>query len=210
MPKNRTLWAIAFALAVAAHAPAQKSKQPRADFFPLRTGDSWTYRNTADDSRYTLKVLSEEKQEDGSTRYLVEMLAGVQIHKSFSKPGGWVLLHGERYPEHEGLEAKYEPAKQFLQNPLVPGFKWRWQGKDQTQTEVGENNKVVKFENVIVPAGKFRAMKLVSEVSGGPRLMIRTSWYANGVGLVKTVTEAGQIKYGSELVDYSFKKPDKK
>jgi hypothetical protein len=57
-----------------------------------------------------------------------------------------------------------------------------------------------------VPAGKFRAIKVVSEVSGGAIPMTRTNWYANGVGLVKSATQGGQIKYGSELTDYSFKK----
>src|SRR5687768_15927558 len=69
---NRTFWTIATAfLLIASDAAAQKAKKPAADYFPLRVEDSWTYRNTADDSRYTLKVLSEEKQEDGSTRYFV-------------------------------------------------------------------------------------------------------------------------------------------
>ena len=52
-------------------------------------------------------------------------------------------------------------------------------------------------------------MKVVTEVSGGAVPMIKTSWYADGVGLVKTTTEGGQIKYGSELTDYSFKKKPK-
>ena len=49
-------------------------------------------------------------------------------------------------------------------------------------------------------------MKVVSEVSGGTGPMTRTNWYADGVGLVKSTTQGGQIKYGSELTDYSFKK----
>lgn len=211
MPNNRTIWIITLTLLLAAtEAPAQKSKSAAADYFPLRVDDSWTYRNTSDDSRYTLKVLREEKQEDGSIRYLMEMMAGVQVHRYFSKPAGWVLLHFEQYPEHPGLEAKYEPPKQFLQNPLVAGFKWQWKGKDYTQTEFSEENHVAGFENVTVPAGKFRAMKLVSQVSGASKPMTRTYWYANGVGLLKTTTEAGEMKYGSELVDYSFKKAAKK
>ena len=211
MLKNRALWTIAAALVLAAtNTGAQKSKAAGADFFPLRVDDSWTYRNTGDDSRYTLKVLSEEKQEDGSIRYLVELRAGVQVQKFFSKPAGWVLLHAERYPEHEGLEAKYEPPKQHLQNPLVAKFKWQWSGKDYTQMEHSEKNEVAGFENVTVPAGKFRAMKVVSEVTGASSRMKKTSWYADGVGMVKTTTEGGQYKYGSELVDYSFKKPANK
>ena len=51
------------------------------------------------------------------------MLAGVQIHRYFSKPEGWVLIHFEQYPEHQGLEVKYEPPKKYLQDPLIAGVK---------------------------------------------------------------------------------------
>jgi hypothetical protein len=208
---RRSLSVIALALLVAVpKAGAEEAKLPAADFFPLRVDYSWTYRNTSDESQFTLKVLKETKQDDGSIRYLVEMMAGVQIHRYFSKPAGWVLLHFEQYPEHQGLEAKYEPPKKYLQNPLVPGFKWQWNGKDYTQQEFAEENRVADFDEVTVPAGKFRAMKLVSYVTGAANPMTRTYWYADGVGLIKTTTEAKTMSYGSELVDYSFKKPDKK
>ena len=210
MSKARPLSVIALVTFMATlSAPAAKPSLAAADYFPLRAGDSWTYRNTSGGSEYTLKVLSEEKQEDGSIRYLVEKLAGVQIRLWFSKPAGWVLLHLERYPEHEGLEAKYDPPKQYLRSPLVAGAKWEWSGLDQTRTQVEEKNRVIGFEKVAVPAGKFRALKMVSLVTGGATPMTKTYWYADKVGLVKTTTEAGQIKYGSELADYSFKKPAK-
>jgi hypothetical protein len=73
-----------------------------------------------------------------------------------------------------------------------------------------EKSRVVGFENVTVAAGKFRAMKVVSEVSGAATPMTKTCWYAEGVGLVKTTTQGGPIKYGSELTDYSFKKKNAK
>lgn len=180
-----------------------------ADYFPLRVGDSWTYRNT-EEGGYTLKVLSEEPQEGGPVRYVVEFRSGVIIQNIFSKAGGWVLFHAERYPEHEGLKATYEPPKQYLPNPLVAGQKWEWTGKDPTQVEHQEKSRVVSFENVTVAAGKFRAMKVVTEVGGGAIPMTRTSWYADGVGLVKSITDGGKIKYGSELTDYSFKKTPSK
>jgi hypothetical protein len=184
---------------------AQKSK-PAADFFPLRVGDSWTYRNSEGGADYTLKVLREEPQQGAATRYVIEMLAGVQVHSWFSKADGWVLMHGEKYPEHEGLEAKYEPPKRYLPDPLVPGAKWNWAGKDHTQTERSEKSHVEGFEQVTVVAGKFRALKVVSVVTGAATPMTKTSWYAEGVGLVKSTTDGGKIQYGSELVDYSFKK----
>jgi hypothetical protein len=47
-------------------------------------------------------------------------------------------------------------------------------------------------------------MKVVSKVTGRTALT-KISRCADGVGLVKSMTEAGQIKYGWELADYSFK-----
>jgi hypothetical protein len=202
------------ALLFAQHAFAAKPKskaqtQSAADYFPLRVGDMWTYRNS-EAGGYTWKVLSEEPHEGGTVRYLVEFLSSVKINNVFSKENGWVLFHAESYTEHEGLQATYDPPKQYLPNPLVVGRKWEWTGKDPTQVEHHESSQVVGVETVTVPAGKFRAMKVVTSISSGGTPMTRTSWYADGVGLVKTTTEGGQIKYGSELTDYSFKKAGKK
>jgi hypothetical protein len=208
MDKIGTLAAITLAtLALGSDAAAGKPKpaKPDADYFPLRVGDSWTYRNS-EAGGYTVKVLSEEPQEGGTVRYVVELRSEVIIQNVFSKVGGWVLFHAESYPEHEGLKATYEPPKQYLPNPLVAGQKWEWTGKDPTQMEHHESSRVVGFEDVTVVAGKFRAMKVISEVSGGALPMTKTNWYAGGVGLVKSITQGGQIKYGSELTDYSFKK----
>lgn len=201
---------VALLLLVQSASAAKPKSKPKstADYFPLRGGYSWTYRNT-EEGGYTLTVLSEQPQE-GGPRYTVELVAGVKVHKVYSKANGWVLFHAESYPEHEGLQATYQPPKQILPDPLVVGQKWDWSGKDPTQVEHQEKNRVVGVENVTVQAGKFRAIKVVTEIAGAAVPMTRTSWYADGVGLVKTTTEGGQIKYGSELADYSFKKAAKK
>jgi hypothetical protein len=203
-----TLATVALVAAAPAKKPKQNPTKPAADFFPLRVGDSWTYRNS-EEGGYTLKVLREEPQAGAPSRFVVELSSGVKILKTFSKAEGWVLLHAEQYPEHEGLEMKYDPPRQYLPNPLIPGQKWEWSGKDPTQMERHESSRVIGFENVTVPAGKFRAMKVTSSTSGGAIPMTKTYWYADGVGLVKTTTEGGQIKYGSELTDYSSKKKPK-
>jgi len=208
MIKLRALPIIAFAILVLTlGAAAQKSKKPGPDYFPLRVGDSWTYRSSSGGTEHNVKVLSEEKQANGTIRYLVEKVAGAKVQMLFSKADGWVLMHLESYPEHEGLEAKYEPARPYLKDPLVAHEQWGWTGEDYTKTEVTEDNQVAGLEDVTVAAGKFRAMKVVSRIMGGATIT-RTSWYADGVGLVKSMTDAGEIKYGFELSDYSFKKKD--
>src|SRR5205085_11895192 len=155
------------ALAQRAKSPARVKAPAAKDYFPLRVGDSWKYRMIDGVAEYTLKVLSAEKQADGTMLYLMEKNAGAEIHDWYSKPNGWVLLHREAYVGQEGLEIKYETPKQFLKNPLVAGAEWSWKGKIVTQMEAAEANQVEGLETVKVHAGTFRAMKVISHVSDG-------------------------------------------
>lgn len=206
MIKVRTVLAAAALLTILAQAAAaQRAAREARDFFPLRVGDSWTYRNDEDGSEFTVKVLGEEKQADGTVLYQVEKNAGIRIHSWYTKTPGWVLMHRELYVEHEGNNVKHEPARQFLKNPLVAGAKWTWKGKSVTGTEVLEVNTVSAPELVTTPAGRFRAMKVVSRVTDADASVTRTYWYAPGVGLVKSTTESPALKYGWGLADYSFK-----
>lgn len=203
------LVALGIAAVIAAADARPKKPQPAkttGDYFPLKVGYTWTYRNL-EAGGYTLTVLGEEPppHEGEPIRYKVELLSSVKIQHIYSKADGWVLFHSEDYIEHEGLKATYDPPRRLLPNPLVPGQKWEWTGKDPTQVEYHEAGRTVGFEEVTVPAGKFRAMKVVIEIASGAIPKTKTNWYADGVGLVKSVTEAGPMKYGSELTDYSFK-----
>src|SRR5207302_3815477 len=112
---------------------AQKDQPPPPDYFPLRAEDWWKYRSTTADgkqSEFTVKVLSIEKQADGTNHYLVETLTTFQpIHDWYSKPSGWVLLHRTAFPKNEALKADYQPVKQYLKNPLSVGASWQWTGK---------------------------------------------------------------------------------
>jgi hypothetical protein len=65
-------------------------------------------------------------------------VAGAKVETLFSKAAGWALMHSERYPEHEALVKQYEPAKQYLKNPLTAGSKWDWKVKDITLTDLEE------------------------------------------------------------------------
>jgi hypothetical protein len=179
-------------------------------FFPLRPGDSWTYRHS-EGSQFTVKVLSEQKQPDNTIQYLVELSSGNLIHYYYSNARGWILLHSIVYPQEEtGLKVEYNPAKQYLPNPLANGVKWEWKGKDIGQNDVAESSQVIGPEWVEVPAGRFRAVKIISKVTLGGSSATKTYWYADGVGLVKSTTEAksaaGLFNYGFSLIDYSFKK----
>lgn len=190
---------------------AQKPQQPPPDYFPLRVGDWWKYRSTTGDnkqSEFTIKVLSDEKQGDGSSRYLVETLTTFQpIHDWYSKPSGWVLMHRIAYPKNEALKAEYQPVKQYLKNPLSAASSWEWKGKGMMGVDIEESSRVTGSEAVEVPAGKFQAMKVETKVIQGGTPVTKTYWFANWVGMVKSMTDTGAVKSTTELLDYSFKKP---
>ncbi len=207
MIKARTILASALLLPLlAALAVAQKAGAPAPrDYFPLRVGDSWTYRNDEDDSEFTVKVIGEEKQADGTVVYQVEKMVGTRIHYWYTKAPAWVLMRREAYADQEGMSVTHEPARQYLKNPLAAGAKWTWNGKGVTGMDVSDINEVEGPQVVVTPAGRFRAMKVVSRVNDGDAAVTRTNWYAPGVGLVKTLTETPTIKYGAQLADYSFK-----
>ena len=208
MRKIRTILMFTFTFFLLTMSAAAQ-KAPAPDYFPLRVGDSWTYRSTADGSEFTIKVLSEEKQADGTILYLLEKQAGAVIRTWYSKANGFVNILREAYEGHE-LQIKYdEKPRLHLKLPLVAGATWTWAGKSTTQMDMTEASKVVGLETVVVPAGTFRAMKIETQVSEGPAGVLKTYWYADGVGLVKSTSDSGQIKYGFELADYSFKKAAK-
>ena len=202
-----TLLLLALVLTPAA---GQKPNQPPPDYFPLRVGDWWKYRSTTADgkqSEFTVKVLVDEKQADGASRYLVETLSTFQpIHEWYSKPGGQILVHRIAYPKNEALKADYQPVKQYLKNPLSVGASWEWRGKGMMGVDIEESSRVTGTEAVEVPAGKFQAMRVETKVIQGGTPVTKIYWFANWVGMVKSMTDTGSVKSTTELLDYSFKK----
>lgn len=188
---------------------AQQPQDPPPDYFPLRVGDWWKYRSTTIDgkqSEFTIKVLSTENQAAGTDLHLVETISTFQpIHDWYSKPAGQVLMHRIAYPKNDALKADYQPVKLYLKNPLSVGSSWQWKGKGMMGVEIEESSRVTGTETVEVPAGRFQAMKVETNVVQGGTPVKKTSWFANGVGMVKSTTDAGSMQSTSVLLDYSFK-----
>jgi hypothetical protein len=188
---------------------SQKPQEPPPDYFPLRVADWWKYRSTTADGKqsdFTIKVLSDEKQSDGTTQYLVETLTTFQpIHDWYSKPRGLVLMHRIAYPKN-AMKADYEPVRQYLKNPLSVGSSWEWKGKGMMGVEIEESSRVTGSELVEVPAGKFQAMRVETKIIQGGTPVTKVYWFANWIGMVKSMTDTGSVKSTTELLDYSFKK----
>lgn len=182
-----------------------RPKEPPPDYFPLRVGDSWSYKSTTADgkvSEFTMKVMSED-----TGVFLVEIQSAWPIQEWYSKPAGWVLWHRESFTKNAQMNVAFDPPRQYLQNPLATGATWGWKGKGMMGVDIDESSQVEALDVVTVPAGTFKAMRVVSKVMQGGTAVTKTYWYANWIGLVKSMTDTGSVKSTTELVDYSFKKP---
>ena len=180
---------------------------PPPDYFPLKVGTWWKYRWTSNSKsqEYTLKVLSTEKK-GSETLYLMETTMPTQVIRDwYARPSGWVFMHRIAYPK-SSMTADYAPAKKYLQNPPVKGATWEWSGTGMMQVEIKESSAVVGLETVVVPAGKFGAMRVDTHVEQGGATVLKNYWFANWVGMVKSTTSTGGVESTSELIDYSFRR----
>jgi hypothetical protein len=59
---------------------------------------------------------------------------------------------------------------------------------------------------VPVQTGEFQAMKVETKIIQGGTPVTKTYWFANWIGMVKSMTDTGSVKSTTELLDYSFKK----
>src|SRR4051812_33025695 len=159
------------ALAPAGASLAQKPKESPPDYFPLRAGDSWSYRSTTADgktSEFTMKVLDAA---DGV--YHVRIESGFPIEEWYTKPAGKVVWQKESYVK-SNQTVTFDPARQYLQNPLGSGGAWAWKGKGNMGVDIDESSTVAGSESVTVPAGTFSATKVVSKVIQGGATVTKT------------------------------------
>ena len=178
---------------------------PPPDYFPLGTGYTWDYRSVTDagkESTFSIKVLAVDA--DSVWQVAIEN-PWQTIHEYYTKPAGWVLDHKQVYTKNN-MVGEFKPVKQFLRNPLTAGATWTWSGKGMMDVDIEESNSVSGPETVVVPAGKFSAMKVTTEVTQGGQKVTKLYWYANHVGMVKSMTDSGSVKSTTELLKYTFPK----
>lgn len=188
---------------------SDKTPPPPPDYFPLPVGAVWNYESTTDAGKkfpFSVKVMDAEKQADGSVVYRVETDNGFQpIDQYFTKPDGWVLEHKEVYVKNN-MVGEFKPVRQYLRNPLSKGASWSWKGTGMMDVSIEDNATVTGPETVVVPAGKFSAFHVSTQVVQGGQPVKKDYWYANHVGQVKSMTDSGSVKSTTVLLKYVFPK----
>jgi hypothetical protein len=176
------LTALLLIVALAAGAPAAPGSKGGDTplYFPTTVGDTAVYETTLGKLRYehTHRVTKAAKECDG-VRVTVE-------DKEFGRPPQEyekvVSAAGLRHTRTFGQEL--DPPAPDLRLPAKAGDRWAWEAAGGTTryTVVGE-------EEVEVPAGKFKAVRVKKERTDGKSRS--EVWWAPGVGLVKQVFDVG-------------------
>lgn len=188
----------------------QAVDSPSGIFFPWEMGAEWVYKTTHKEKKETfdMKVRIEgpwqgndlsgmillQKDKRGTMReFLVKNDKGIFIHK--------LGLSKAFTPE---VMTRFTPPVPRVIFPLTPGTTVQWQGRlkvawvDKPITFEGT---VVGWEDIEVPAGQFKCIKLFYDQKRGEERVQESAWYAEGVGQVKY--DGGQ--YVKELKSYRIK-----
>ena len=190
--------------------PLPGAAQPETVASPqIKVGDRWVYKRT--DRRMKPPTSIYEMR--------VSFVDARAIHTVLSRQGETAESDAVFTPEWSGVnsvdDGVMEVERGLLQFPLSPGREYRsaWDtrrprmGNFQVRHERAV--KVVGWEEIAVPAGKFRALKVQAE--GTYRRMDRqasararnTYWYVPGVKRwVKTVYQDPELEIVEELYFY--------
>ena len=203
--------AIAVLLAVAGMVQAQGDAPVQRP--QVHAGDAWTYRYTiyVPTNRTTLVDSKVTYADDRVIHLVADDIAGVK-DTDLTYTSEWNLVASRR----TGI---YEPHSGMLKFPMRPGDRWPSRYKitfprEDYSTVQDRIARVEGWEDVQVPAGRFRALKVVAEGSSRrsdrplPGTVREVMWYSPEVKrYVKWTYEAGSPRsvnrsFEYELVDY--------
>jgi hypothetical protein len=86
----------------------------------------------------------------------------------------------------DGELVKFDPPQTMIAAPLKKGASWDFNGR-AGELKVNQHYDVVGEEDINVPAGKFRTLRIRGEQTS-PSPMTIDRWFASGIGIVKDVT----------------------
>lgn len=188
---------------------------PTTNYYPIATGNTWTYNNTSDGINGTYTSMSEIIQSSNSSYSIKFTTSQNDFYNMmnatlFSNGWGWTAAFTFDASDSLLHTSTYSPSELvFPSNTSV--------GTHVSQTDIhstpnGSELHTVDItvdgvESVTVPAGTFsNALKLMYIHTLSGATFTETQWYADGVGLIKvTITSsATSSAFNQELVSYTI------
>jgi hypothetical protein len=165
-------------------APPPKGDAAKDLYHPVTVGTTWVYDESDHDTTIVLsKVEAAEKGTLVTCDFISAAGTRTPCHKiRVSADGLWMT---------EKVGEEYEPALQLLKAPFKSNDKWEVATRRGAVRVTGTFTLAAE-EEVTVPAGKFKAVKVIrSDFKIGARPgPAEAVWYATGVGKVKREDDA--------------------
>jgi hypothetical protein len=174
------MFRVFLALALASAAVAAPGTKTRPVFyFPTAPGDKLVYARP-DDDKHTEVTETVEKAEakDGGVLVTMRRAPGGQTRKVLVTETSVQVL------SESGKDC--DPPITLLKVPAKPGDEWDSTPKAaKLGTVTGHKSKVLGEDEIEVPAGTYKAIRVDSVISLSGERHTLSEWYAPGVGLVK-------------------------
>lgn len=186
-------------LAVAATAQGQDKPAAAAgaDYMPLKVGNKWVYK--ADFGGQMIEIgqsVAKIEKKDGKDIALMETEFGGQvITEQLSSSDKGVFRYS-----FQGQPV--DPPIQALKLPVKKGDTWDVKFSAQGQ-EMKAVMKTEGEEEVMVPAGKYKAVIVSMEMDAMGQKVTVKSWFAPNVGIVKQKFDLGGISGTSQLEKFT-------
>jgi hypothetical protein len=173
---------------------------PGGPYFPTTVGDRWVtemrYQNHT--TEYTEVVTAVEKK-DGALLVTV----GRESEGAVGPDQSQVRVTDKGLFRVSNLGTVYDAPYCVLQLPPKPGNAWTSEVVSGGTVTSTFKYKAVKEEDVEVPAGKFRALRIEVDVDGRGRASRSVLWYASRVGIVKMEREDADSGYVRVLKSFT-------
>jgi DUF3108-like len=173
--------ACSFTIGASLAAPALKDPDGGL-YYPTRPGAKWVYDNEGEE--YT-HVVTRVEDVDGAKVVSVARAVGDRVI-----PVRTVTVSDKGLFQPEDAGEKLDPPFCYLKLPAKAGDTWEANGVHQGKTFLRGTRTVAGVEDVEVPAGKFKCVRVewTCTLNAGRKYTV-TVWYAPGVGEVKSAMD---------------------
>jgi hypothetical protein len=185
--------------------PLQKGDEAKTpNYYPLEIGNTWHYTLTIEGKKENIKAhITKSEFSNGKFAMRLEV-PGLGITEHLIQTGHGVYRY--RYND-----ATISPPFHLLPYPAKVGTKWKGEfsavkGKTRFPPKSTFEGEIQGEENVEVPAGKYKALKVVITITSNAQESTSTFWFAKDVGIVKQSVRIGKTLATAELEKFEQKK----
>jgi hypothetical protein len=180
--------------------PKNAKDEKTPNYYPIEVGNAWHYKVTANgkDAKITTRIAKIEDFNGEKLARLESPTVALTEHLSQTAKGVF---------RHRFNGAEVSPPFNLLPYPAKPGTKW--QGEFTVEKDQGKHKysgEIYQEENIDVPAGKYKALRVVIKIEEKGMTIETAYWFVKDVGFVKQTVEAPGLSILLELEKMERKK----